>query len=281
MDRKTSLLFFILISFLIHLSLIYYFKPSFFLISNLSSIKLSKNITRVKLVKIKPVKKKKAPPSMKIKQVLSSMPKIEEPLPIPKPRPKIEKKEIKPKPKDNTQKKKEKSESEKIVLKKRKKSTPVKKKKKIIKKSKKVREKKIDLSSVKKKILLLKKKEKEKKERLRKLEEEKKLREKLKQEAAYFYSNKLVGLIQSLWIFPKVIKDYELPNLKIKVKLRVRKDGKIIGKPIILNKSKNEIFNDSALRAIEKLNEYKIPLPEVINDKYIDIIVTLTPPKNM
>jgi len=53
---------------------------------------------------------------------------------------------------------------------------------------------------------------------LKKLEEERKLREKQKKEAAVFYSKKLVNLIQSLWIFPSVIKDEELPYLKIKVK---------------------------------------------------------------
>ena len=266
MSGRTSLLFFLLISFIIHISMIYYFKPSFFLISNLTNIKIQKNITKVKFVKIKPKikKRKKRIKVVKIKQELSAIPKIEEPLPIPKPVP--EKKVIK----------------QKTVVKKKPKITLQKKKvkKTVKKKKKKAPPKKIDLSSVKKRILMIKKREKEKEEQLRKLEEERKLKEKLKKEAAYFYSNKLVGLIQSLWIFPKVIKDYELPNLEIKVKLRVRKDGKIIGEPQILSKSKNEIFNDSALRAIEKLNKYKIPLPDVIDDKFIDIIITLTPPKD-
>ncbi len=284
MGRRTSLLFFLLLSLILHLGTIYYFKPSFFLISNLTNIKIKKNITKVKLIKIKPARKKPRPRIIKINSELSSIPKILEPLPIPTKEKKIVKK-IKKTPKNKLTPKQQKPKpnrpENKIVLGKKKKIKPtVTTEKKITKRLKKKKPKpKLDLSSVKKKIMLLKKKEKEREAKLKKLEEERKIREKLKQEAAYFYSNKLVGLIQSLWIFPKVIKDSELPNLKIKVKLRVSKSGKIIGKPVVLKKSNNEIFNDSALRAIEKLNNYKIPLPDVINDKFIDIIITLTPPQ--
>ena len=158
-----------------------------------------------------------------------------------------------------------------------------KKKVKLTRKKKKVTvkkkiEKKIDLSAIQKKIELMKKKEKKREEYKKRLEEEKKIKEKRKQVAAVYYSSKIVSLIQSLWVLPKGIDDSELANLKIKIKLRVNKKGEIIGKPQILNESKNKYFNESALRAIEKLSHYKIPLPDIIDEKYLDVIITLVPP---
>ena len=235
-----------------HIFCLFYFNPKSFLFSNIQNIKIEKKVTKVKFIKIiekpkpKPVPKAVAKP--KRKRIIKIKKKVKK---------KIEKAKIKKKP------------------------VQPKNKLKLSKKKKKVKkkiEKKIDLSSIQKKIELMKKQEKRKEELRKKLEEEKKLKEKMKQEAAVFYSNKIVSLIQSLWVFPKGIDDSELSNLEIKVKLRVNKNGKIIGKPQILTESKNKYFNESALRAIEKLNNYKIPLPDIIDEQYLDIIITLVPP---
>ncbi|GEM_PF-5753527 len=126
----------------------------------------------------------------------------------------------------------------------------------------------------------MKKMESKKQEIQKKLENEMAKRVEMEKEAAAFYSNKIVGLIQSLWVFPDIIKDSELSNLKIVVKLKISKNGKIIGTPVVIDKSGNEIFNDSALRAIEKLNNYNIPLPDIIRDNYMDLTITLTPPND-
>jgi hypothetical protein len=280
MKDHNRLIIFIIFSFCLHTYLVFHLKPSFFLFSDIQNIKLKKNITKVKLVKI--VEKPKPKPKPKI------IPKIQakqEPKPKIHSKPKPEKKKTtpqKPKKEHKTKKTVKIKKKQKPKIKTTKKNTNksnviIKKEKKISKKQKKKvkKVKKLDLSRIKKKIAEIKKREKRKEELLKKEEE----RKRLKQEAAYFYSNRIKNLIQSLWNFPKFIKDEELPYLKIKVKLRVDKNGKVIGKPVILEKSKNKFFNDSALIAIEKLNMHRIPLPPIINDKYIDIILTLTPPE--
>ena len=254
MDNRNRLLLFILLSFSIHIFIVIYYNPSSLLFSNIQNIKLKKNITKVKLIKI--IEKPKIKPKPISKP--QSIPKI-----------KIEHRKVKPVLKKKIEKKKNISKQKKVKLSKKK------KKKTII--HKKI-EKKIDLRAIQKKIKLIKEREKKRAELKKKLEAERKRREKLKNEAAIFYSNKIVSLIQSLWVLPKGIDDSELTNLEIKVKLRVNKDGKIIGTPVILNESKNKYFNESALRALKKLNNYKIPLPDIIDEQYLDIVITLVPP---
>ncbi len=268
MTSHKRLLIFFIISFGIHILLLYFSKPQLLLFSPIQNIKLKKKeLTKVKLLKIQPKLKPKPKPKPKKKVIHKA--KIKKV---------VTKKKVKPKPKPKKTKKSIKVKKSKSKLKTKNKKTKVKAKSKLKsnsknitkshKKSKTLKPHKVDLSSIHKKVAALKKKE-----------EEEKLKEELKKEAAYFYANRLISLVQRLWIFPKSISDDELPFLKIKVKLRVRKDGTIIGEPVIISKSNNKIFNESALRAVKKLYKYKIPLPEVIDDRYIDIILTLTPPE--
>ena len=268
MGSHKRLLIFLIISLAFHFIILFYSKPNLLLFSPIQNIKIKKKeLTKVKLIEIKPkpklktkvqhkvkvkVKNKRLKKKNKPKQTLNSKPKL--------------KHRAKQKFKSKTRKK--------VILTKRRKKVKLKnrgrasfhKKLKSIKRVKKM--KKINLTPVQKLV-----------EALKKREQEEKLREELKKEAAYFYANKLVSLVQKLWIFPKTIPDSQLPYLKIKVKLRVRKDGTIIGQPVIISKSNNKIFNESALRAVKKLYKYKIPLPDIIDDKYIDIILILTPPQ--
>ncbi len=268
---KNRFIIFLFVSLILHFLLLYLTKPKFLLFSSIQNLKIKKKkeITKVKLVEIKPKIKSYKKPK-----------KIEKPKLKSKPKPIIKHKKIKSKtkskPKLKYSKLKHKSKtkykiSQKTKLKKqksrKKNKISLKKNKKNIKKTKIKKQEKLDFSLIQKKIALLKKKE-----------EEEKIRQQLKKEAAVFYANRLVSLVQRLWIFPKVIPNSELPYLKIKIKLRVRKDGTIIGEPIIISKSNNKIFNESALRAVKKLYKYKIPLPDIIDDQYIDIILTLTPP---
>ena len=251
MKSHRLLVTFFFISLILHIFLFYFTKPTFFLFSNVQNIKIKKNeLTKVKLIEIKPKKKKKS-----VKQ-------------------KVKVKKLKPKIKTKLKTKTPRKTKQKIIHKKKKRSK-IKRKKRIKSKTKfskvnhkqKKKKKKINYALIEKKIQELKRKE-----------EEKRKREELKKEAVIFYANRLVSLVQKLWIFPKTIPDSELPFLEIKVKLRVRKDGTIIGEPVVISKSPNKIFNESALRAVKKLYKYKLPLPSIVNDEYVDIILTLKPP---
>ncbi len=257
MNAHKKLLIFFIISFFIHLGFLYLTKPQLLLFSSLQNIKLKKkDLTKVKLIKVKPKKKSKKKSKKKVtkKQKPKKVLKSKKSKLISKSKPKNTKKKTNLKLKKKKVKRKGKTKFKTI--------SKSKTKKKISK------PKKVDLSLIHKKVQAIKKKK-----------EEQELKEELKKEAAYFYANKLVSLVQRLWIFPKSIQDSELPLLKIKIKLRVRKDGTIVGEPVIISKSNNKIFNESALRAVKKLYKYKVPLPDIIDEKYIDIILTLTPPE--
>ncbi len=269
MNSHKRLLIFFIISFGFHILVLYFSKPQLLLFSPIQNIKLKKKeLTKVKLLKIQ--QKVKPKPKTKSKNKIKLKPKIKKVIRKHKTKVKSNKRKTKHKKIKKVKRKsfhnKTKKTKFKSKLKTKNKKSKLKTKSRT--KSKTSKKHKVDLSSIHKRVAALKKKE-----------EEEKLKKELKKEAAYFYANRLVSLVQRLWIFPKSIPDNELPFLKIKVKLRVRKDGTIIGEPVIISKSDNKIFNESALRAVKKLYKFKIPLPDIIDDKYIDIILTLTPPE--
>ena len=81
------------------------------------------------------------------------------------------------------------------------------------------------------------------------------------------YYNDIIEIIKSSWILPPQLKR-EKRNLKVVLVIKIDKNGKIIGSHIEQS-SGNEFYDQSALRTISKIRKFNAP--PVIKGRFLDI----------
>jgi|GEM_PF-5020493 len=90
--NRDFFIIFLIISFIVHISLIIYLKPNFLIFSQNQNLNLKQDITKIDLIKIK----QSPPPKPEVKEEPKVEEKKEEPKPIVKEEPKPEVKEPEP-----------------------------------------------------------------------------------------------------------------------------------------------------------------------------------------